>query len=634
MKNLFVILSLSVAVSLGAVALSCGSFSSGQSGGGTGGSGNDAGMSSGTGTGGISSTSTGGISGTSTGGSPGTGGSACPSNTLLCSGTCITQATDNSNCGTCGNACSSDKTCQSGTCSCTGGQVLCAGSTACIDTTSDSANCGSCGKACTTGQVCSNGTCSTSCATGTTACSGACVNLQTDINHCGTCTTTCSAASNLTCTGGACVCVTGQTSCSGTCKNLQTDSANCGTCGKTCTGGQTCSAGTCVCPTGQTSCSGTCTNLQTDTANCGTCGKACTSGQTCSAGACTGGTTGSGPCDILGAAGNTCVAAHSTVRALYGSYTGPLYQVCKGSSVAGPSSCKGTTMDIGVGTGGYANATAQDNFCAGSTCTISIIYDQTTNGNHLHPSPAGGHGVANNPASATALQTTINGNKVYGVLITTTVGYRSGCTKCAVAKVTAATGDQAETEYMVTSKSNLVNGCCFDYGNAETDSDDDGNGTMEAVYFGGGVSWDQGNEANGIGPWVEADLENGLFAGFNTTNPSNKQTITSNTALSYNFVTAIVVGDVQTQNSGKGRFALYGADATNGPLKTMYDGIRPTLGGYVPMHKQGSIILGTGGDDSDTTGGRWFEGVMTSGAATLTTLNAVQANIVAAKYGQ
>ena len=25
-------------------------------------------------------------------------------------------------------------------------------------------------------------------------------------------------------------------------------------------------------------------------------------------------------------------------------------------------------------------------------------------------------------------------------------------------------------------------GCCFDYGNAETDNDDDGRGTMEALY--------------------------------------------------------------------------------------------------------------------------------------------------------
>jgi hypothetical protein len=647
MKTIRPLVPLFVLASLGAISFSCGSFSSGTSSG-TGGAG-ATGIGSGNGgtagtsssgsagtSGGVAGTSGSGTAGTS-GGAAGTGGPTCATGTLLCGATCITPATDNANCGTCGTACSSDKTCQSGSCACTTGRVLCAGSTTCIDTTSDSANCGGCGKACTTGQVCSNGTCSTTCATGTSACSGACVNLQTDISHCGTCTTTCSAANNLTCTAGACVCITGQTSCSGTCTNLMTDAANCGTCGKACASGQTCNAGACACPTGQSMCSNVCKNLQTDVANCGTCAKACATGQTCASGVCTGGTTTfTGPCDILAAAGNTCAAAHSTVRALYGSYTGSLYQVCKGSSTTGPNSCKGTTMDIGVVAGGYANAAAQDTFCAGATCTISIIYDQSSNGNHLHPSPTGQRAGALSPASATALKLTLNGHEVYGVQILTASGYRAGCNGCAsgqTAKGTA-TGDLPETEYMVTSQNGLLDGCCFDYGNAETTNNDDNDGTMEAVYFGGGVSWDFGSTGVRTDPFVMADLENGLFAGFSTTNPSAKQTIASNTPLKFNYVTALIVGDTAAQNSGQGRFAIYGGDATTGAVKTMYDGIRPTLGGYVPMKKQGSIILGTGGDNSDSSEGHWFEGVMASGAATITTINAVQANIVAAGYGK
>jgi hypothetical protein len=66
----------------------------------------------------------------------------------------------------------------------------------------------------------------------------------------------------------------------------------------------------------------------------------------------------------------------------------------------------------------------------------------------------------------------------------------------------------------------------------------------------------------------------------------------------------------------------------------MYDGIRPAKAGFVPMKKQGSIILGIGGDNSASGGGQWFEGVMASGAATLVTVNAIQANIVAARYGK
>ena len=38
-----------------------------------------------------------------------------------------------------------------------------------------------------------------------------------------------------------------------------------------------------------------------------------------------------GPCDIYVAAGYPCVVAHSTTRALYASYNGPLYQVMRQS---------------------------------------------------------------------------------------------------------------------------------------------------------------------------------------------------------------------------------------------------------------------------------------------------------------
>src|SRR5258708_39251380 len=80
-----------------------------------------------------------------------------------------------------------------------------------------------------------------------------------------------------------------------------------------------------------------------------------------------------GPCDIYAAAGDPCVAAHSTTRALYASYNGPLYQALRQSD--------GQTLDIGVaqpvvsaGTGasgdagGYAKAAAQDAFCANTYC--------------------------------------------------------------------------------------------------------------------------------------------------------------------------------------------------------------------------------------------------------------------------
>jgi hypothetical protein len=67
----------------------------------------------------------------------------------------------------------------------------------------------------------------------------------------------------------------------------------------------------------------------------------------------------------------------------------------------------------------------------------------------------------------------------------------------------------------------------------------------------------------------------------------------------------------------------------------MYDGIRPEKNGYVPMQKQGSLILGTGGDNSNGDGGQFYEGAVATGpVATKATLDALQAAIVATKYGQ
>jgi hypothetical protein len=292
------------------------------------------------------------------------------------------------------------------------------------------------------------------------------------------------------------------------------------------------------------------------------------------------------------------------VRALYGSYSGNLYQVRRASDK--------TTKDVGALTpGGFADSAVQDAFCAGTTCTISIIYDQSPKGNHLRSAPAGGAvPKPDNEANATALKLTVGGHTVYGVHIAPGTGYRNDTT------AGVATGDKPETEYMVTSGNFFNNGCCFDYGNAETDNHDDGAGTMEAVYFGTGVVWGTGS---GTGPWVEADLENGLFAGGTTGK------VMSNTSLTSPYVTAMVVGR-------SGSFALKGGNAQAGTLKTMYDGPRPS--GYNPMRKQGAIILGIGGDNSNGAQGNFFEGVMTAGNASGATDDAVQANIVAAGYGR
>src|SRR5581483_1484497 len=112
---------------------------------------------------------------------------------------------------------------------------------------------------------------------------------------------------------------------------------------------------------------------------------------------------GQGVCDIFAAGGTPCVAAHSTTRALYSTYSGALYQVRRSSD--------NTTRDIGVvSAGGVADAASQDSFCAGTSCVITIIYDQSGRHNNLTQAPAGGAAPGpDNLANATGAPTTLNG---------------------------------------------------------------------------------------------------------------------------------------------------------------------------------------------------------------------------------
>ena len=63
----------------------------------------------------------------------------------------------------------------------------------------------------------------------------------------------------------------------------------------------------------------------------------------------------------------------------------------------------------------------------------------------------------------------------------------------------------------------------------------------------------------------------------------------------------------------KGRrceMALKGGDAQRGALTTKYECGRPTHADYNPMRKQGGLVLGTGGDNSDRALGIFYEGAM------------------------
>jgi hypothetical protein len=314
------------------------------------------------------------------------------------------------------------------------------------------------------------------------------------------------------------------------------------------------------------------------------------------------------------------VAAHSTTRALYASYNGPLYQVTRLSDRR--------VADIGVvqprawpfpDAGGYADAAAQDAFCAGTTCLITKIYDQSGHGNDLTQAPRGAFsgpamGGFNNLPIADMAPITISGHKAYGVFIEPGMGLRDNNTNG------IATDDQPEGMYWVLDGQHFNDGCCFDYGNAEIDSRDDGNGTMETSYYGNAPFWYHGNPP---GPWVMTDQENNLVG---CVNPgSTSKLCAALPSITSRFVTAVAKGEPH-------HWASLGGDAQQGSLSTMFDGPRVDAS-YDPMRKQGAIVLGNGGDNSNGAQGTFYEGVMTAGYPADATDQLVQANIVAAGYG-
>ena len=166
-------------------------------------------------------------------------------------------------------------------------------------------------------------------------------------------------------------------------------------------------------------------------------------------------------------------------------------------------------------------------------------------------------------------------------------------------------------------------------GNAENTIGAAGAGTMEAIYFGNCTSWwVPENRAkipkswSGAGPILMADIEAGMYAGNDTFNPANSP-------INNDFNTLMLKGK-------SCEFSLKAGDsqvhAQVGDLMVKYDGGRPTHDDYNPMRKQGGLVLGTGGDNSDRALGIFYEGAMTVGYTTTATEDAIQANIVALGY--
>jgi hypothetical protein len=213
---------------------------------------------------------------------------------------------------------------------------------------------------------------------------------------------------------------------------------------------------------------------------------------------------------------------------------------------------------------------------------------------------------------------TLMGHKVYGIFIAPDMGLRWNDAKG------TAVDDQAEGQYWVINGHHYNDGCCFDYGNGETDSRDDGDGTMETTYYGNSNLWYYGQDA---GPWIMTDQENNLVG---CVNPSpNDKYCADLPSIPWRFVTATADGEPH-------HWRAMGGDAQQGELQMMFDGtrIKNDRNSYDPMRKQGAIVLGNGGDNNNYSQGTFYEGAMTAPGTfpSKETNQKIQANIVAAKY--
>ena len=326
------------------------------------------------------------------------------------------------------------------------------------------------------------------------------------------------------------------------------------------------------------------------------------------------GTRGDGPCDIYAAANTKCAAAYSMIRALSKTYTGFLYQVRSGSS-AQNTGTGGMTKDIGITSDGFADAAAQDAFCTGSICTVSILYDQSGNKNNLKVAPkglsAGGNFAAMDDfeSSATKGAVTVGGHKAYSLFMNAREGYRLTAKGAGMP-----VGNTDQGIYMLADGTHYGTACCWDFGNVTTDPTQ--YHTMNTLFLGTGY-WGTGA---GDGPWFLGDFEAGVWAGGSgdskTNNPSNPS-----------MKVRYALGMLKTSS---GKYAIRVANLQSAAdLTTAYDGASPKA-----WDNQGGILLGIGADNSNNSYGTFYEGAITAGRPSNDTDLAVMKNVQGAGYGK
>lgn len=293
----------------------------------------------------------------------------------------------------------------------------------------------------------------------------------------------------------------------------------------------------------------------------------------------------------------------------------------------------GMTHDIPQTADGFADSAVQDEVCAGTLCTVSLLYDQSGRGNDLPVAKkgqdAGGPTGAEDDWESIADEEKINvgGHDVYTLFMEVHQGYRQTIKGAGVPR-----GKEAQGIYMLADGTRRATACCWDFGNVTENPMVFHE--MNTLMFGNGW-W--GNGA-GTGPWFMNDFEAGVWAG--GTNPGDPgwgalsgehPPNPNNPSLPVKYA----IGYTKTDGNAN-KWALRMADITTANELTLaYEGGLPIDNGKTKgMDNQGAIVLGVGGDNSNYSWGTFYEGAVVAGYPSPETELAVMQNVKAAGYGQ
>ena len=305
-------------------------------------------------------------------------------------------------------------------------------------------------------------------------------------------------------------------------------------------------------------------------------------------------------------------------------YAGPLYQIRTGSSDQNTGS-GGETHDVGQTADGFADAAAVDAACAGTICTVSLLYDQSGHGSALAVAKGGVMRVGPNGAlddfesSATQGPLTVGGHKVYPLYTEPRQGYRLGRLGDGMPRGMAPQGI-----YMLADGTRAGDRCCWEFGNAPIDAFRFN--STSALFYGSLV----GLGGAGDGPWFMGDLGGDFWAGNSRATSSSPALNPNNPSLKVKFALGLLKTNPSPLGTVMTDWALKMADVTTaGTLTTASQGVLPTF-----VSHGGSVILGIDGDNSNYSWGTFYEGAVVAGFPADDTELSVLRNIHEVGYGR